>query len=150
MSSKSGSVYFGLSMVVVLVVAALRITSYNVCYTKLLRVVGGTFAVTLMKFPLATTLGSFKVALKAFLYRAEKPDQIIGQSVELAAVARKNGLLGLEQVEIKNEFLKRGIQLVVDGHDPERVSKMLSNRITSYNVCYTKLLRPPGAGSAGG
>ncbi len=92
-------------------------------------VVGGTFAVTLMKFPLATTLGSFKVALKAFLYRAEKPDQIIGQSVELAAVARKNGLLGLEQVEIKNEFLKRGIQLVVDGHDPELVRKMLSKDI---------------------
>ena len=92
-------------------------------------VVGGTFAVTLMKFPLATTLGSFKVALKAFLYRAEKPDQIINQSVELAAVARKNGLLGLEQVEIKNEFLKRGIQLVVDGHDPELVRKMLSKDI---------------------
>ena len=92
-------------------------------------VVGGTFAVTLMKFPLSTTLGSFKVAMKAFLYRSEKPDDIIAQSVELAGVARKNGLLGLEQVEIKNTFLKRGIQLVVDGHEQELVRKMLSKDI---------------------
>jgi len=45
-------------------------------------------------------------------------------------VARKEGLLGLESVEVDNEFLRNGIQLVVDGNDPALVQKMLSKEIS--------------------
>ena len=38
-------------------------------------------------------------------------------------------MLGLEQVEIENEFLKRGVMLIVDGNDENFVRKMLSNDI---------------------
>ena len=95
----------------------------------LLIVVGGTFAVVLMKFPLAATLGSFKVAAKAFVHKAESPLELIKQSVEMANVARKEGLLGLEQIDIENEFLKKGIQLVVDGHEVHLVQRMLDKDI---------------------
>lgn len=96
----------------------------------LMIVVGGTFAVTLMKFPLGLTLSAFSIALKAFIHKAQNPSQIIEQSIELANVARKEGLLGLENVEVENEFLKKGIQLVVDGNAPELVQKMLSKEVS--------------------
>ena len=96
----------------------------------LMIVVAGTFAVTLIKFPVSVMLGAFGVALKAFIYKSQKPSEIIEQSIELANVARKEGLLGLESVEVKNEFLKDGIQLVVDGNDPALVQKILSKNIS--------------------
>lgn len=92
-------------------------------------VIGGTFAVTLMKFPLGHTLGAFQVAMRAFVHKNERPSELIAQSVELATIARKEGVLGLEQVEVQNAFLRKGVQLVVDGHDPELVERMLSKDI---------------------
>ncbi len=95
----------------------------------LMIVVGGTFAVTLMKFPLGLTLGAFGIALKAFIHKPQQPSKIIEQSIELANVARKEGLLGLENVEVENKFLRDGIQLVVDGNDAALVQKMLTKNI---------------------
>lgn len=95
----------------------------------LIIVLGGTFAVTLMKFPLAHTLGAFNIAAKAFVHKPESPSELIGQSVELATISRKEGLLGLEQVEVKNAFLSKGVQFLVDGHEPELVERMLSKEI---------------------
>ncbi len=92
---------------------------------SLLLVVGGTFMVTLMQVSLADFLGSFAVGLKAFLYRIDDPRKLIEEAVQLADVARKNGLLALEGQEIENDFMKRGIGLCVDGHDPAFVQKML-------------------------
>jgi chemotaxis protein MotA len=96
----------------------------------LMIVVGGTVAVTLMKFPLGLTLGAFGIALKAFIHKPQQPSKIIEQSIELANVARKEGLLGLESVEVENKFLRDGIQLVVDGNDPALVQKILSKNIS--------------------
>jgi chemotaxis protein MotA len=96
----------------------------------LLIVIGGTFAVTLMKFPLKLTLSAFGIALKAFIHRTQQPSQIIEQTIELANVARKEGLLGLENVEVENGFLRHGIQLVVDGNSPDLVHKILSKDIS--------------------
>lgn len=93
-------------------------------------VVAGSLAVVLMKFPLATMLGAFGVAAKAFFHKAQQPSEIIEQSVELANVARKDGLLGLENVEVDNEFLAKGISMVVDGNPPELVSKILAKEIS--------------------
>lgn len=93
-------------------------------------VIAGSLAVVLMKFPLATMLGAFGVAAKAFVYKAQQPGEIIEQSVELANVARKDGLLGLESIVVENEFLAKGITMVVDGSPPELVSKILAKEIS--------------------
>ena len=96
---------------------------------SLLIVLVGTLMVTLIKFPLAHTLGAMSVAVKAFTHKPESADDLIREGVELANVARKEGILGLEGRDIKSEFLNRGIQLCVDGHEPDFVRTMLNKDI---------------------
>jgi len=95
----------------------------------LMIVCAGTMTVVLMKYPLSVALQAMKVAAKAFLYKVQSPKELIEKCVELSNIARKEGVLGLEQVEIENEFLKRGVQLVVDGNEPEFVRKMMNTDI---------------------
>lgn len=96
---------------------------------SILIVVGGTFMVTLMEVSLKDFLGSFGIAMKAFFYQTYDANQLIEEAVQLADVARKNGLLALEGQEISNDFLQQGIGLCVDGHDPALVQKMLTRDI---------------------
>lgn len=79
----------------------------------------------LSKFGLAQFLGAFKVAIKAFMFRIETPEELIAKTVEIAGVALKSGLLALEDLEINNGFLKMGVQYLVDGLDPELVRATL-------------------------
>ena len=95
----------------------------------LLIVVGGTFMVTLMQVSMKDFLSSFGIAMKAFFYKTDDAPTLIEEAVQLADVARKNGLLALEGQEIGNDFLKQGINLCVDGHDPALVQKMLTKDI---------------------
>ena len=95
----------------------------------LLIVVGGTFMVTLMQVSMKDFLSSFAIAMKAFFYKTDDAPTLIEEAVQLADVARKNGLLALEGQEIGNDFLKQGINLCVDGHDPALVQKMLTKDI---------------------
>lgn len=96
---------------------------------SILIVVGGTFMVVLMQISLSEFIGSFKIAMKAFFYQTYDSKQLIEEAVQLADVARKNGLLALESQEINNDFLEKGIMLCVDGHDPALVKKMLGKDI---------------------
>jgi len=96
---------------------------------SVLIVVGGTFMITLMQVSLGDFLGSFAIGMKAFFYKVDDPKQLIEEGVALADVARKNGLLALEGQEISNDFMKKGINLCVDGHDPALVQRMLSKEI---------------------
>lgn len=96
---------------------------------SMLIVIGGTFAVTLMRVTLADFLGSFKIGLKGFFYKLDVPKNLIEESIELANIARKEGILALEGREISNSFLERGIGLCIDGHAPEIVKNLLAKDI---------------------
>jgi len=104
------------------------ITSF-VNVPSILVVIGGTVMAVLMKFPLGMFLGSFKVATKAFLHKPEPASELIYEAKELADTARRSGLLALDGMPIKNDFLNKGIQLCVDGHEPEFVQRMLTRDI---------------------
>lgn len=93
---------------------------------SLLIVVGGTTFAVMAKFSLGQFFGAVKVAAKSFVFRLEDPAELIDEVVELSDAARKGGLLSLEGKEVSNPFLEKGIQLLVDGHDPEVVKAMLS------------------------
>tara|TARA_R110002049_G_scaffold298671_4_gene488538 strand:- start:595 stop:1359 length:765 start_codon:yes stop_codon:yes gene_type:complete len=92
-------------------------------------VIGGVIGVVLMRFTLGQFIGSMKTALKAFLYKAESPEVLIASVVELAGIARKEGLLALEGQEITNPVLSRGISMLVDGHEAAVVKKALSTEM---------------------
>ncbi len=92
-------------------------------------VVGGTFAVTLMQISIGQFIGSFKVAMKAFLHPTNDPEKLIEEAVELAGVARKEGILALEGKPISHPFLQTGVRMCIDGHAGEIVQKMLTKDI---------------------
>jgi chemotaxis protein MotA len=92
-------------------------------------VIGGATVTTLMKFGFRQFLGAFKVAGRAFFFKKYTHEEIIQEAVKIADAARKGGLLSLEGVEIKNEFMKKGVQLLIDGHEPEVVKKMLTKEM---------------------
>ncbi len=96
---------------------------------SVLIVVGGTAFVVLMQVTIKDFITSFGIALKAFLYQTYDSQSLIEEAVELADIARKNGLLALESQEISNSFLEKGVGLCVDGHDPMLVKKMLAKDI---------------------
>jgi len=96
---------------------------------SLVIVLGGTIAVVMMRFTMGQTIGSIKIALKAFLHKAESAEELIASVVELAGIARKEGLLALEGQEITNPVLATGIRMLVDGHEPAIVKKALSTEM---------------------
>ena len=96
---------------------------------SMLVVGGGTVGAVLMQFSLAQFLGAVKVALKAFFNKAEAPNQLIETTVDLANTARKGGLLALEEKDTGNAFFQMGIQLMVDGHEPDVVRQMMTSEM---------------------
>ena len=88
---------------------------------SVLIVLVGSLFVVLMKFSLAQFLGAVKVAARAFSFKMVTPADLIAEVVELADMARKDGLLTLEGKEVSSDFLQKGIQLLVDGHDADVV-----------------------------
>jgi len=78
---------------------------------------GGTFAATFINFPLAQVAKVLKVAGKVFFAKPLNPYDTIELIVKLAEKARKEGFLALEAevAGIKDDFIRRGIQSVIDG-----------------------------------
>ena len=101
---------------------------------SLLVVLGGTIAATLAKFSLADCIYAFKVGLRqAFVDESINPRDLIEKIKDMASKARKDGLLALEEEEIPNVFLKKGVNLCVDGQPPEFVQKVLENEM-DYSI----------------
>lgn len=93
---------------------------------------GGAFAATLVNYPMKQVLGVFKIAKKVLTEREEDPAKLINQFIYFTKIAHKQGILELEKElnKVNNEFLKRGVQLVVDGADQERIRAELETEIT--------------------
>lgn len=86
----------------------------------------GTLAVTLIKYRLTSVVESFKLAfVTVFLERTENPIMLIQKVRELSGVVRKEGILGLESIEIEDPFLAKGIALSIDGHPTEFIEELL-------------------------
>ncbi len=97
---------------------------------SLVIVFGGSIFAVMAKFGLGQFLGVFKVAGKGFKSKSPDISDLIDEIVELADAARKGGLLFLEGKEVSSDFLEKGIQLLVDGHDPDVVKGILSKERT--------------------
>lgn len=102
---------------------------YN--FASIVIVLGGTIASTLIGFPLRKIIGAIKAIKKAFFAQALDLSGVINQLIELSNLARREGLLALEETgeRINDEFLKKGIMLIVDGTDPELVRNILETEL---------------------
>lgn len=101
-------------------------------FGSILIVLGGTLSATLISYPLSYVVSVAKTLPKAFLYKAESPTEIIKIIVSFAEKARREGLLALENeaAQLQDEFLQKGIQLIVDGTDPELVRNILETELS--------------------
>ena len=81
---------------------------------------GGSFAATLIRFPLSSILHGVPMGLKyAFTMRRMTQRDLVDEIARLAEIARKAGPLGLEKEEVPDEFLAVGVRYVADGYDAE-------------------------------
>ena len=93
-------------------------------------VLGGTFAATLIKFPISGVFVAFFVGIKAaFVNERESPAEIIELTMRLVKRARKVGLVGLEKIRVRNNFFKKGVQLCADGRDADFIRKMMTREM---------------------
>lgn len=93
-------------------------------------VFGGTTAATFIKFPMKDVFIALKIGSRiAFKNTKENPRDIFDKALELGTIVRKNGLLGLENVEIEHEMLARGIRMCVDGHNGDVIRDSISREV---------------------
>ena len=103
-----------LSLFVGIIVIALAVTTGSdlTIFANLpgfMIVIGGTFAATLIKFPLATCFHALVDGTRAvFRDRKEGSANLVAEIGQLAALAQKDGLLSLDKRPIKNAFLRKG------------------------------------------
>lgn len=94
-------------------------------------VFGGTFGAAMTSSPFSHTIGLAGIVKHAFLRDSQNANETISIFVSFAEKARREGLLVLEEDigELKNKFLKSGIQLVIDGTDTDLVRDILNTEI---------------------
>ena len=89
-------------------------------------VIAGSLAVVLMRSSLSDFIGAAALAGKAFANKVDKPEDLIEKVVELATIARKDGMIALESQEVSNPFLNKGMSMLVDGQDGAAIKSALS------------------------
>lgn len=94
-----------------------------------LLVVGGTIATMFIKFSMAEVINTMKVAMKAFLVKIDKPEDVIRQMVDLARIAKKDGLIALENQKPEDEFTAKALQYLADGFDEGLIEDLLNKDI---------------------
>jgi chemotaxis protein MotA len=94
-------------------------------------VIGGTIGTVLVHFPFSDIVGAFNVARNAFFHKVQSPVDTIEKLITYAGKARKEGILSLQAVmnEIDDEFFLKGLQMAVDGQEPEALKDMLEKEI---------------------
>ena len=98
-------------------------------------VFGGSLASVFISFPLNICLRGPKVFLKLLLCKTESPVKLIDDLVKYAEIARRDGILSLENVTrtIKDPFIVKGIQMATDGTDPEVIESIMFNELEAIS-----------------
>lgn len=120
----------GLLILAILIAPGSSLTAF-VDYPSLAVVAGGAVAATCIAFPIKTLLLLPKVLKKTFSPNHKDLVAVIGQIVEFSEVARKEGILALENKssEIEDPFLLLGVQMAVDGTEAELLEKILRSEM---------------------
>lgn len=92
-------------------------------------VVGASLTIVFFCFPAANVKGIIAASKKAFLWKSPSIEKLIEDMVSYAEIARRDGILSLESTckEIEDPFVVQGIQMAVDGTDPELIEQIMLN-----------------------
>jgi chemotaxis protein MotA len=97
---------------------------------------GGGICVLFISYPWSALKAMPKVILQTVLGKKQHLPHVIEQMVGFAQVARRDGLLALEEKlkGLKDPFLLRGIQMIIDGIAPESVRVILNTEVDQMAV----------------
>jgi chemotaxis protein MotA len=104
--------------------------------TALLIVLGGTLGAVMLQSPLAVFVAGMKMGVWVFVPPVVQPQKLISDLGRWSQIARKEGLLALEaQINtLTDPFTRKGLQLLVDGSEPERLREVLEVEIGAYEA----------------
>jgi chemotaxis protein MotA len=102
--------------------------------TALLIVLGGTLGAVLLQSPIHIFKRGMKMARWVWFPPVIEQQRQIDQILNWSQMSRREGLLALENFipGIKDEFARKGLQLLVDGADPERIRELLEVEINTF------------------
>ncbi len=91
----------------------------------------GTFGATLTGTTLKDFIAAFVNLPKFLMAKVVPPDDVVATIVQMAEKARREGLLALEEAArtVDDPFLKKGLELAIDGTDPDEVAEILEAEI---------------------
>jgi chemotaxis protein MotA len=101
-------------------------------YEAFLLVFGGTVGATMISFPMRVFLRGLREGLRtAFVEPVFHERDVIATLVSFAEKARREGLLALENeaAALEDDFMRKGIQLVIDGRDTDIIRKILETEV---------------------
>lgn len=105
--------------------------------------IGGSLAGTLASHKLADFIGGLKsIGLAMKEPSVGDASEVISNIINLSNISRKEGLLALEEAthDMDDEFLKKGINLVVDGTDPDLVRGILETDLINLEARHKKVI----------
>lgn len=95
-------------------------------------VVGGTLGAAMVNFPMGYVIGVIGVIKNTFFTSLEAPTEIVERFKDYANRARREGILSLEPLikEIEDDYMRKGLQLTVDGLEPQTIQEILETEIS--------------------
>ena len=99
--------------------------------TAALIVFGGTLGATLLSCTVSEFSGAIRSVNKVFLKSNQDFGPLVKEIVNMATIARREGILALERLlpEIKNQFFSSNLRHVIDGYDPMVLREMMDDRL---------------------
>ena len=100
---------------------------------SLMIVIGGTLGVVFINYPLKDVLSVAGVIKNVFFAQTHDAQTLIPTFVDFATRARREGILALESAagELDDPFFKQGLELVIDGLEPQSIRDILETE-TEY------------------
>jgi chemotaxis protein MotA len=103
---------------------------------SMLIVFGGTLGAILTHYPLGTVLSIGKVIRKTIVGKTQNTVEILDQILDFANRARREGILALEPLVkgLDDAYLRKGLQLTVDGLEPESIQSIMEAEINNVEM----------------
>lgn len=111
-------------------------------FASVIITLGGSISGTLASNKLSDFIEGIKSIRLIFKNEQQDPGEVIHHIIDLSNTARKEGLLALEEAAngIEDEFLRKGIMLVVDGTDPELVRGIMETDLACIEARHKKTI----------